>query len=70
MPCGGVVLGESRGEMSNPIRRGLGLLQSLFMESLNLHTLASSLPTSQQNAEKELANNFKGNSSTCIPSSL
>lgn len=30
------------------------------MESLSLHTLASSLPLAQQNAEKELANNFKG----------
>ncbi|TFK33102.1 hypothetical protein BDQ12DRAFT_700918 [Crucibulum laeve] len=29
------------------------------MESLNLNTLASSLPTAQQNAEKELLNNFK-----------
>ncbi|KAH6890947.1 hypothetical protein BKA70DRAFT_1327136 [Coprinopsis sp. MPI-PUGE-AT-0042] len=29
------------------------------MESLNLNTLASSLPTGQQNAEKELLNNFK-----------
>ncbi|KAG6817557.1 hypothetical protein H0H87_006934 [Tephrocybe sp. NHM501043] len=29
------------------------------MESLNLHTLANSLPTAQQNAEKELTNNFK-----------
>ncbi|KAG5642737.1 hypothetical protein DXG03_002251 [Asterophora parasitica] len=29
------------------------------MESLNLHTLANSLPTAQQNAEKELSNNFK-----------
>ncbi|KAG6827254.1 hypothetical protein H0H92_012615 [Tricholoma furcatifolium] len=31
------------------------------MESLNLHTLATSLPmaSAQQNAEKELANNFK-----------
>lgn len=34
------------------------------MESLNLNTLVSSLPTSaQQNAEKELLNNFKGASS-------
>ena len=30
------------------------------MESLNLNTLASSLPTSQQNAEKELMNDFRG----------
>lgn len=30
------------------------------MESLNLNTLASSLPTAQQNAEKELLNDFKG----------
>lgn len=30
------------------------------MESLNLNTLVSSLPTAQQNAEKELLNNFKG----------
>jgi hypothetical protein len=29
------------------------------MESLNLHTLANSLPTAQQNAEKELLNDFK-----------
>ncbi|KAF9007091.1 hypothetical protein BDQ17DRAFT_1423169 [Cyathus striatus] len=29
------------------------------MESLNLNTLATSLPTGQQNAEKELMNNFK-----------
>ncbi|KAJ3499915.1 hypothetical protein NLJ89_g10018 [Agrocybe chaxingu] len=30
------------------------------MESLNLNTLANSLPTAQQNAEKELLNDFKG----------
>jgi len=30
------------------------------MESLNLNTLASSLPTAQQNAEKEILNDFKG----------
>lgn len=30
------------------------------MESLNLNTLASSLPTAHQNAEKELLDNFKG----------
>jgi hypothetical protein len=30
------------------------------MESLNLNTLASSLPTAYQNAEKDLANNFRG----------
>ncbi|RDB18305.1 hypothetical protein Hypma_000494 [Hypsizygus marmoreus] len=29
------------------------------MESLNLHTLANSLPNAQQNAEKELSNDFK-----------
>ncbi|KAF8153877.1 hypothetical protein B0H34DRAFT_661684 [Crassisporium funariophilum] len=29
------------------------------MESLNLNTLASSLPNAQQNAEKELLNDFK-----------
>jgi hypothetical protein len=32
------------------------------MESLNLNTLASSLPTANlANAEKDLLNNFKGN---------
>ena len=30
------------------------------MESLNLNTLANSLPSSQLNAEKELLNDFKG----------
>ena len=30
------------------------------MESLNLNTLANSLPNAQQNAEKELLNDFKG----------
>lgn len=30
------------------------------MESLNLNTLATSLPTAQQKAEQELLNNFKG----------
>ena len=32
----------------------------LRMESLNLNTLANSLPNAQQNAEKELLNDFKG----------
>lgn len=30
------------------------------MESLNLNTLVNSLPNGQQNAEKELLNDFKG----------
>ena len=30
------------------------------MESLNLNTLANSLPNAQQNAEKEILNDFKG----------
>jgi hypothetical protein len=32
------------------------------MESLNLNTLANSLPNAHQNAEKDLLNNFKGKS--------
>jgi hypothetical protein len=36
-------------------------LRSTTMESLNLNTLATSLPTANvQNAEKDLLNNFKG----------
>jgi hypothetical protein len=30
------------------------------METLNLNTLANSLPTAQQKADQELLNNFKG----------
>ena len=36
------------------------LLNDPQMESLNLNTLANSLPTAQQNAEKDLLNDFKG----------
>jgi len=64
------VLDKSRDEMSKPDKERVRVTIPSIMESLNLHTLASSLPTAQQNAEKELANNFKGNSSTYIPLSL
>ena len=35
-------------------------LTGVPMESLNLNTLANSLPNAQQNAEKEILNDFKG----------
>lgn len=54
--------------MRDTIQSFAGLAQPTFlypttlMESLNLNTLASSLPTAHQNAEKDLLNNFKGKS--------
>ena len=46
---------------SEPFTSGLGVVLATLMESLNLNTLASSLPTANlQNAEKDLLNNFKG----------
>lgn len=36
------------------------------METLNLNTLANSLPMAQQKAEQELLNNFKGIYFLCL----